>query len=129
VNAIEFTVTGTPPVKYMMGPQRKKLAPKVKEAKQKLAETAHAALDKYRKNLGQVGEAFPWNPMNSQLSLHIAFRRAKSELDSANIVGGVADALQNVLYADDKQITRIVYSEEKGEQDEYTVKVEREGLI
>jgi len=127
VSSIEFSVKGVPPVKYIMGPQRKRLMPKVKEAARILVEAANVALNQYREVSGRATEAFPWNPMTSQLSLHIQFRRAKSELDSANIVGGIADALQNVLYANDKQLTRIVYSEERGQEDEYTVKVEKAG--
>lgn len=56
--------------------------------------------------------------------LTIKYCRCKGRSDAANIIGGVADALNGIAYDDDRQITEIHYQETKGNVDEYQVIVE-----
>ena len=63
-------------------------------------------------------------PLKGSVKLIINYRRYRGMSDAANIIGGIADALENILYEDDKQIGEILYSESNGNKDEYWVKVE-----
>ena len=75
-------------------------------------EAAQRTFRKWRAEQG-VGDSivFPWEPMSSRISLNIFYSRAIGGNDSANIIGGICDALQGVFYADDKQVVEIRYSE------------------
>jgi len=57
--------------------------------------------------------------------LTIKYCRCKGRSDAANIIGGIADALNEIAYDDDRQITEIYYQETRGNVDEYQVIVEK----
>ena len=59
----------------------------------------------------------------TRITLSIKYKRNKGRADAANIIGGVADALE-VLYYDDRHIREVHYTEESGDRDEYWVTVE-----
>ena len=59
----------------------------------------------------------------TEIKLSIRYRRNKGRADAANIIGGVADALE-VLYFSDREIKEVHYIEEQGDTDEYWVTVE-----
>ena len=65
---------------------------------------------------GVAGVGFPWDPMLSAISLSMTYERGTGANDAANIVGGVCDALQDVAYADDKQVRHILYAETEAPQ-------------
>ena len=65
---------------------------------------------------GVAGVGFPWDPMLSAISLSMTYERGTGTNDAANIVGGVCDALQDVAYADDKQVRHILYAEKEAPQ-------------
>lgn len=58
----------------------------------------------------------------TQINLSIKYRRNKGRADAANIIGGIADALE-VLYLNDREVKEIHYIEEQGDKDEYWVTV------
>ena len=64
------------------------------------------------------------SPRNDCVSLDIVYWRDKGRADPANIIGGIADALQGIVYDNDNQIKTIHYSEIEGSKDLYTVSVE-----
>ena len=126
---IQVHVQGRPPLKQVstdFAGKRRNL-----QAKQALRRAV-------REVLGQrygVGEdrGLPWLPRKDKVYLEIRFYRARSQADSANIIGGIADALQALLYANDRQLSVLIY-EEDGDgrhETEYTIKVGRhiKGLI
>ncbi len=63
------------------------------------------------------------SPRNDYVSLDILYWRGKGGADPANIIGGIADALQGIVYDNDSQIKTIHYSERKGGEDLYTISV------
>ena len=63
-------------------------------------------------------------PLDGNVALSITYKRGWGKSDAANIIGGIADALQRVFYLDDAQLVEINYKEERGEEDEYWIKVE-----
>jgi Holliday junction resolvase RusA-like endonuclease len=44
-------------------------------------------------------------------------------MDSGNIVGGILDSLQGIIYKNDNQVIQISYVEWLGKQDRYQVTV------
>lgn len=105
---IEFK--GLPPFKSNPGIGRGRAG--AQERQRLFKEAAQRTLRKWRAEQG-AGDSivFPWEPMSSRISLSILYTRAKGENDSANIVGGICDALQGIFYADDRQVVDIRYSE------------------
>ena len=61
--------------------------------------------------------------LEGNVRLDIKVHRNSFKNDSANIVGGIADILQNIAYINDKQIKQIHYTEENSDKDRYIVKV------
>ena len=59
-----------------------------------------------------------------KVRLTIEYHRGKGRSDAANVIGGVADALNGIAYDDDNQIAEIHYRERNGNIDEYWVTVE-----
>lgn len=105
---IEFK--GLPPYKANPGIGRGRAG--AQERQRLFKEAAQKTLRKWRAEQGAVDSiVFPWEPMSSRISLTIVYSRAKGENDSANIIGGICDALQGVFYADDRQVVGIRYSE------------------
>jgi len=120
---VEFK--GLPPFKANTGMGRGRAG--AQERQRLFKDAAQRTLRKWRAGQGD-GDLimFPWEPMSSRISLRILYSRAKGENDSANIVGGVCDALQGVFYADDRQVVNIRYSEEilsESEDDHLVVEV------
>ncbi len=63
-------------------------------------------------------------PTPNNVCLTINYHRHRGRADAANIIGGIADALNNITYDDDSQIVEIHYREIKANVDEYQVVVE-----
>ncbi|MFC1925588.1 RusA family crossover junction endodeoxyribonuclease [Chloroflexota bacterium] len=122
---IEFQ--GLPPFKANPGVGRGRVG--AQERQRLFKEAAQRTLKKWRAEQGNGDSiVFPWEPMTSRISLNIVYSRAKGENDSANIVGGICDALQGVFYADDRQVVGIRYSEttlNELEEDHLLVEVSR----
>ncbi|MBI4362254.1 MAG: RusA family crossover junction endodeoxyribonuclease [Euryarchaeota archaeon] len=60
---------------------------------------------------------------DERLGIWVSYRRKKGRADAANIIGGIADTLQGLVYSNDHQLRQIHYEEQPGEVDGYTVKV------
>ena len=58
------------------------------------------------------------------VKLMIRYERANGRMDSANIIGGIADTLEGIVFVNDNQIKEIHYIENKGDKDKYKVKIE-----
>ncbi len=116
---MQFHVAGSPPWKPSPGPTRQKYEPARKELVEKLQREAYRAA---RTVLGE--EIF----FSERVALGIKYHRAKGRRDGANIIGGVADALQKILYKDDSALVEIHYVEETSEdaEDDYWIEVAKE---
>jgi len=44
-------------------------------------------------------------------------------MDSSNIIGGMVDALEKIVYNNDRQIKNIQYEESHGNEDSYIVEI------
>jgi len=55
------------------------------------------------------------------VSIHYSRKEGKS--DSANIIGGILDSLQNIIFQNDNQVKEIFYTEWQGDRDQYQVTV------
>jgi len=64
------------------------------------------------------------NQMRGKVHLKVEYHRHKGRSDAANIIDGIADALNKIAYVDDKQIVEIHYHEALGKVDEYWVEIE-----
>lgn len=105
---IEFK--GLPPFKASPGVGRGRAG--AQERQRLFKEAAQRTLRKWRLEQGDGNSIiFPWEPMTARISLNIFYNRAFGGNDSANIIGGICDALQGVFYADDRQVVNIRYSE------------------
>ena len=63
---------------------------------------------------------------DAKVKLTIMYGRNRGKLDAANIVGGIADALQGTFYEDDGQSVQIYYEEEiNKKKDYYEITLER----
>lgn len=109
-NTCRIEFKGLPPFKVNPGTGRGRVG--AQERQRLFKEAAERTLRKWRAEQG-AGDSvvFPWEPMSSRISLNIVYSRVKGENDSANIIGGICDALQNIFYADDRQVVNIRYSE------------------
>ncbi len=122
---ITVQVSGEPPIKRGPGGVksiRERRRQKRSEAGEHLKLSVEEEL---RKRGHKPGRQFPWNPLTSLLHLEIKFVREKCQADAANIIGGIADELQDVLYKDDNQLRQITYQEDsaEGHGDSYTIAV------
>ena len=110
MNKVIIQFQGLPPFKANPGPGPTRGA--ARQRQQSFGESAKQALNTWRGKHQAGGVAvFPWDPMSASVVLQIQYTRAKGENDAANIIGGIADALQEILYADDKQLVKITYAE------------------
>jgi Holliday junction resolvase RusA-like endonuclease len=105
--AITFKVQGCPP--WKQGP-----ADKAEGKRQSDLRDAF---------LGAVKATYTGPVIKGHCSLNVLYCRAKGRMDSANIVGGIADALQKHVYANDQQVVSIAYVETDGDEDWYQVSV------
>jgi len=103
---VEFSIRSKPP--YKQAP-----ANSSEKENQKL----------YRQNLEIEARNHFSKPIKGNIRIEITHTRAKGRSDAANIVGGIADALQGIGFEDDRQIVEIHYREEKGNMDSYLVRI------
>ncbi len=68
-------------------------------------------------------EKYTSPPTSGGVNLSIIYYRHKGRADSANIIGGIADALQNIVYENDRQLKSIQYKETKADEDLYTISI------
>ena len=87
------------------------------------SEAERASQEKRRRSLKEKArETFDLPlPLISNCSFSIRYSRKNGRSDSANIIGGIADALQGVVIKNDRQITEINYAEWRGDRDWYEV--------
>lgn len=62
-------------------------------------------------------------PASGNLRIEINYGRARGVMDSANIIGGIADVLQGIAYINDRQLVEVHYSEQKAGDDGYAVRI------
>ena len=111
MNKVIIQFQGLPPFKANPGPGPTRGA--ARQRQQSFRERAEQAFNTWRGKHQTGGlSVFPWNPMSARVGLDIQYTRAKGENDSANIIGGIADALQGILYANDNQLVKITYAEQ-----------------
>ena len=103
--AIEISILGIPPYKQIPAKNERKAQNERREALRKKAR-----------------EIFDL-PNSNNVSLNIIYSRHKGKADTANIIGGIADALQGVAYKNDRQIKTIHYCEKEGKGDQYTISI------
>lgn len=105
--AIEISLSGIPPYKQ---------TPANNERERQVQNERREALKKKAREICD-------SPSNDNLSLNITYWRHRGRADSANIIGGIADALQGVAYKNDRQIKTIHYCEKEGKGDQYTISI------
>jgi Holliday junction resolvase RusA-like endonuclease len=112
-HCISFHVGNPSPWKPNPGPSRAKYEPERKRFVEKLRREAYRVKNE---------EIF----FSDEVALAVAYVRAQKARDAANIIGGIADALQGILYKNDSKLVEIHYSElpiGKNQKDEYRVEV------
>jgi len=62
---------------------------------------------------------WPVEYYTKNIKMSITYYRGVAKLDSANIIGGIADSLQGPCYHNDKQLVEIHYSEQKKSRKKY----------
>jgi len=77
----------------------------------------------YRERLRSEAQKHFKEPIMGDIRMEIYYTRAKGRADPANIIGGVADALEGIAYINDRQLVEIHYREEKGRIDKYLVRI------
>ena len=115
VKPIAITVAGIPPVKSpSIGGHGEN-----KKRKQKFEREAVRIAKETGRELELYGKC---------VRLTIVYHRYRGNVDAANIIGGVADALEGPFYRNDRQITEVRYKEDPSKKkDEYTVGLESAG--
>jgi len=113
---IEIDLLGIPPVKQP-GPNEKE------KNKQRQVRLRQEAL-----NIARESD-WPVHLYDKKMKLTIYFNRGQAKTDSANIIGGIADALQGPCYHNDNQLNEVHYSEQvkskkKYKRDRYQVTLE-----
>lgn len=103
---IEISVSGIPPYKQTPANNEER------EHQDERRELRKAEAKKICKSL-----------INNEVSLDIIYSRHSGKADPANIIGGIADALQGIVYVNDRQIKTIHYSEKEGDKDQYTISI------
>ena len=109
MNSISIRFERLPPFKANPGPGQTS----ARTRQQQFARIAEQTILDWRTRQGSP-QAFqhPWDPMTARIAIRVKYKRAKGENDAANIIGGICDALQGILYANDRQVTQFEYSEE-----------------
>jgi Holliday junction resolvase RusA-like endonuclease len=110
----ELIVEGSPPVKQPPADAAERMRQKVPND---LMAAAHA--DRY-------GDRWQMWLYQVDLRLEIRYERGSARSDSANIIGGIADALEKLnVYWSDAQLRTIDYAETRahGGRDRYVVRV------
>ena len=112
-DVIEFAVEGPPPA-YDPGYSIENPKHPRYRLTQKLREVAKKAM----KGRGLFKE---------DISLEIEHQTSKKEqeADSANIIAGIANALQGIIYENDCQIKEIHYRQRVSERDMYRIRIKK----
>jgi hypothetical protein len=113
-HCVSFRVDGPPPWKGTPGPAKVGYGSEKKELIKVLRREA--------KRVEEDEEIF----FSDEVALAVTYVRAKKARDAANIIGGIADALQGILYTNDSKLVEIYYYElsiGKDEDDFYLVEV------
>lgn len=63
------------------------------------------------------------DPISTQCAVSVHYSRKKGRSDSANIIGGILDSLQGIIFYNDNQVVEVSYTESPSSQDWYQVKV------
>ena len=118
---IEISLLGQPPVKQP-GPYEKE------KNKKRRVRLQQQALIVTRET------GWPVDLFDKNMRLTIWYNRCKGGSDSANIIGGIADALQGSCYHNDSQLVEVHYSQEgksrkKYKSDRYAVIVEPVAIL
>jgi len=113
---IEINLLGIPPVKQPGSNEGDK-------NRQRKVRLRQRALNATRES------DWPVDLYDRKMKLTILYNRGKAKVDSANIIGGIADALQGPCYNNDDQLVEIHYSEQvksrkKYKSDRYQVNLE-----
>ncbi len=106
-----FKVQGTPPYKQIAADAREKA--NQRERVDGLQEVARLASE---------GALIDIPTNQGGICLSITYRRSTGRCDAANVIGGIADALQGIAYVNDSQIAEVHYIEE-GSDESYEVMV------
>ncbi len=85
--------------------------------------------DNHIPRLRRPGSTWWYDPINPKTSVTISihYARVSGRSDAANIIGGIADALQGILYKNDRQIRKVRYSEDGGASEEYVITINYKG--
>ena len=105
---VSMRAKGPPPWKQAPADGKEKLAQQ--ERRSLLQAEAHKALS-------------ACEPAEGPVSRSITYRRAAGRSDAANIIGGIADTLEGIVYQNDRQVIEIHYVEEDAVEDEYEVTI------
>lgn len=105
--AIELSVEFKPPYKQSPADQNEK----------------NNQVERTEKLQNAAREKWTSPPGSGDVSLSIVYYRNNKGADSANIIGGIADALENIVYKNDNQVKSIQYKETKADKDHYTVSI------
>jgi len=113
VDVVEFTVEGPPPA-YDLGFSIENPKHPRYRLTQKLREIAEKAME---------GRSL----FKEDISLEIEHQtsRKEQEADSANIIAGIANVLQRIIYENDRQIKEIHYRRRISEKDVYRIRIRR----
>jgi Holliday junction resolvase RusA-like endonuclease len=114
IAGVHLYIEELPPYKQTPADAREKELQE--QRSQVLREAAHKAYDNQA-------------PFKGPVELAIGYMRHDGKSDSANIVGGIADALIKVIYKDDSQIKEIRYSETTGVKDCYWIEVRSRNIM
>ncbi len=97
--------------------------------KQTPADTAEASRQQARRKKlqdavrAEVAEAIGDGPLDDPVCLSITYHRVTGRSDAANVIGGIADALEGIAYVNDRLVTEVHYVEETGPTESYSVTV------
>jgi len=64
-------------------------------------------------------------PLLTPCAVSIRYSRKDGRSDSANIVGGILDSLENIIFENDNQVKEIFYTEWEEDKDWYQITVTR----
>ena len=103
---IEFSVSGMPPYKQT-------------PANNDEREHQHERRELLKAEARKICKSLTIN----EVRLDIIYSRHSGKADPANIIGGIADALQGIVYVNDRQIKTIHYIEKEGDKDQYTISI------
>ncbi|MBK9050907.1 MAG: RusA family crossover junction endodeoxyribonuclease [Chloroflexi bacterium] len=94
--------------------------------KQTPSDLAEKTRQKDRKEFLQMKakEAFTTSvPLITKCAVSIRYARSRGRADSANIIGGVLNSLQRIIFKDDNQVIEINYTQWVGSGDWYQITV------